>query len=310
MGRPGETGGLLLLGGKGGVGKTTCSAALAAYMAAAGRRTLLLTTDQTPSLGDVLGVPLTPEPREVERNLFALEMSQQAVTARWKALYGPDFSEVLGRLVDLPALDGETRHQLLDYIGSAPSLLEETMLDHLREMVEGGGWEQVVWDTAPAGETLALLSMPRALRKHLSAGARFYQRLDLVGKLSGRRTVAGIMEEWVERSERLEAFLSSRAAFLLVAQPEAMVVSQTRRVLASLRSAGMTVAGMIVNRVHAQEEEWGRAQAGQRAALRDLAREARLPLALLPARPGGWQGLPALREAGALLAEPLRWGQA
>jgi hypothetical protein len=75
-----------LVGGKGGVGKTTCAAALATRDALAGRRTLLITTDPAPSLADALGTPLTSVPRRIRLargRLDAAEIDAAAAMARW-----------------------------------------------------------------------------------------------------------------------------------------------------------------------------------------------------------------------------------
>lgn len=301
---------LLMFGGKGGVGKTTCSAAMAVHLAAEGQRVLLLTTDQTPSLSDLFDRPLTEGSTLVGPNLLALEIGPVEVARRWKEKFGPDFAEILGHFLDMEGLDAETRTQLLDYIGSAPSLLEETMLDLLAEFSGGGLFDRIVWDTAPAGETLALIGFPRAMRNHLTAGARLYQELDRVGRaLAGRRSIASVMDEWVARSERLEGFLRDRASFVLVAQPEPLVVAQTRRVLSSLREQGMKVAGLAVNRVVGETEgglskEMRAAQAKPLGELAELAQG--MPLAYLTASAGGVQGLKDLREMGRTLAAGLK----
>jgi arsenite/tail-anchored protein-transporting ATPase len=303
---------VLMFGGKGGVGKTTCSSALAVHFAAEGARTLLLTTDQTPSLSDLFDRPLGEGATLVAPNLLAMEIGADRVVALWKDKFGGDFAELLGHFLDLEALDAESRVQLLDYIGSAPSLLEETMLDHIADLAEGGVFDRVVWDTAPAGETLALIGLPRAMRRHLSAGARFYQELDRVGrKVAGGRSIAAVMDGWVERSDRLEAFLREAASFVLVAQPEPMVVAQSRRVLSSLRGQGVTVAGVVVNRV-AGQSECGSPQEVRAAQARPLAELAQmaegLPLAYLMGSPGGVQGLRDLHEMGRSLAAGLKLG--
>jgi arsenite-transporting ATPase len=171
---------VILFGGKGGVGKTTCSAATAVAFASRGHKTLIITSDMAPSLSDVFEEPVGDCVRELGTNLFAIEVGQDAIVDRWKKRFGRDFQDILSHLVDVDALDAESRHQLLDYIGSAPSLREETMLDLILDLVESGGYERVVWDTAPAGETLNLLSVPAFIRKHIRAGAKVFQGLDRI----------------------------------------------------------------------------------------------------------------------------------
>ena len=241
---------VILFGGKGGVGKTTCSAATAVEFASRGLKTLIITSDMTPSLSDVFETPIGDSVTALATNLFAVEVSQESIVNRWKKRFGQDFQDILSHLVDVEALDAESRHQLLDYIGSAPSLREETMLDLILDMVESGGYERVVWDTAPAGETLNLLSIPSFIRKHLRAGAKVFQGLDQLGKkITGKRSIAGIMDEWIAASERISRFLDSRAALVIVAVPESLVVSQANRLIALLRDYRVHLQGMVINRM-------------------------------------------------------------
>ncbi len=239
---------VLLVGGKGGVGKTTCSAAIAVYYATAGIRTLIVTSDRSPSLSDIFEQTIGDTVTAVSKNLDAYEISQEAIASWWRKKFGRDFSDILEHLIDLEALDKESRHQLLDYIGSAPSLQEETMLDVIRDMAENHGYDRIVWDTAPAGETLNLLDMPKNIRKHIRAGAKVFEGLDRIGKqLLGKRSIAAVMDDWIQASDQIARFIRDRSSFLVVANPETLVVKQVGRMLATLEEYKLPIRGLIVN---------------------------------------------------------------
>jgi arsenite/tail-anchored protein-transporting ATPase len=239
---------VLLVGGKGGVGKTTCSAAIATSYADSGMKTLIITSDLSPSLSDIFEQTIGDTVTEVSKNLDAYEINQEAVVAWWRKRFGQDFSDILAHLIDIEALDSESRHQILDYISSAPSLREETMLDIIRDLAENRGYDRIVWDTAPAGETLNLLDMPRNIRKHIRAGAKVFEGLDRIGKqLLGKRSIAGIMDGWIEASELIARFIREKSSFLIVANPEALVVKQVGRMITTLEEYQLPIRGLIIN---------------------------------------------------------------
>ena len=241
---------LLLFGGKGGVGKTTCSAAVAVHFASQGVRTLHITSDMAPSLGDIYKQDIGDKITTIAPHLQAMEISPDSVALTWKNKYGPDFAEILSHMLDMDGMEREGDLDILDYIGTAPSLREETLLDMIVDMAEEGRYQKIIWDTAPAGETLSLLHMPRLLRKHLRAGAKIYEAVDrLAGVVSRKRSLAGIMDEWTARSESIASFLVDSTVFFIVANPEALVVRQTERTMTSLVNSGFSINGMIINRI-------------------------------------------------------------
>jgi arsenite-transporting ATPase len=300
---------VILFGGKGGVGKTTCSAAVAVCCAAAGEKTIVVTSDMTPSLSDIFKETIGDTVKQIDENLSAVEISQEAIVVRWKQRFSRDFYDILSQLIDVDALDEESRHQLLDYIGSAPSLREETMLDLIVDMVEEGNYERVIWDTAPAGETLNLLDMPRSIRKHLRAGAKVFEGLDKIGKqLIGRRSIADTMDEWIMLSEKLARFIHDKTTFVIVANPEALVVKHVIRLMKTLADYDLPVHGMVVNCVIENADSdilraMRRNQQEHLSELRSLADG--LPVALLPRSPREITGRNALRTAGEALCRQL-----
>lgn len=300
---------VILFGGKGGVGKTTCSAAAAVVLASRGLKTLIITSDMTPSLSDVFEEPVGDCVRKLGDSLFAVELGQDAIVARWKKRFGRDFQDILSHIVDVEALDAESRTQLLDYIGSAPSLREETLLDLIVDLIETGGYERIVWDTAPAGETLNLLSMPAFIRKHLSAGAKVFQGLDLIGKqITGKRSIAEIMDGWIAVSERLSRFLLQRASFVVVANPESLVVSQARRLVHALKEHQVGLRGMVINRIveRADSPSLQAMKDAQDKYLPELLRMAEgLRVARLPLSLAEIKGMKALGEIGRVVVGEL-----
>ncbi len=300
---------LLLFGGKGGVGKTTCSAAVAVALAARGVRTLHLTSDAAPSLADIYRVEIGGTTTPILPALDAMEITQETVARVWKEKFGPDFLHILSHIMDVEGMLEEGRLDLLDYIGTAPALREETLLDMVREMAEGGRYQRIIWDTAPAGETLKLLGMPKLMRQHLRAGARVYEAVDrLAGMVSNRKTLATVMEEWVLRSEQLASFLVERTRFFIVANPEALVVHQAERMLLALREAGFEVGGLVVNRV--AERDGSEVLAGMHARQEPYVRRllelaGGMPVARVPLSGEELRGVAPLRELGAVLLEGL-----
>jgi len=265
-----------LFGGKGGVGKTTCSAAAALHLASTGKRTIIISSDLAPSLSDIFEMQIGATERKVCGNLYALEIGQEAITARWQEKFGPDFYEILSRLMDVEEIDSESEHKLAEYIGSAPALKEETTLDYILELAESKRYDAIIWDTAPAGETLGLLDMPRLIKEHLRAGAKVYEAMDRLGKGMRRmaRSVSEIMDEWIKASERIADFLRNpkQTEFIVVTNPDGMVVNHTRRLIETLHKYEVSVHAMIINRVvrEADSEFLVRMKEGQRPYLEQL----------------------------------------
>lgn len=241
---------LYLVCGKGGVGKTTVASAIAISLSTDNRKTLLLSTDFSPAVSDVLDVEVGPKITKINENLFAIEIDQKSITDRWIKKFGNDFNEILSRLINIESLDKEAKHNLLEYISSAPSLKEETMLDYIVELCQVGEFERVVWDSAPAGETLNLLNMPLLLKKHLTSGAKIYESIDKLTKFAkNKRTVSEIIDSWVELSAYISSFIKNNASFIVVTNPEKVVYHRTKDILNTLKEYEMNIKGGVINKI-------------------------------------------------------------
>ncbi len=242
---------VVMFAGKGGVGKTTLSAATALHFAGEGYRTLILTSDPAPSLGDIFEHEVGDRAVEVAPNLHALELSTEEVLRRWKQKFGGEVYEVLSSLVPV-------QEEIIDYIGSAPGIDEEFMLDYIAGIVRSGEYDRIVWDTAPAGHTLRLLRMPIIFIEHLDEAAKVYLRLysamlkirETLGLRKPRREIFDIIAGWRRLSEELLDFLRSpQVEVVPVAMPQGLSVAQLKRLMHELESFGIGVGKIVVNSV-------------------------------------------------------------
>ena len=146
----------ILYTGKGGVGKTSVAAATARRCAAAGMRTVVLSTDPAHSLSDSLDAELSGDPTPVAENLWGQEVqAQQEMERNWEAV-----QEWLGELLAERGVDRISAEELT----VPPGMDELFSLLQIKRHHESGDFDAIVVDCAPTGETLRLLSFPDVAR--------------------------------------------------------------------------------------------------------------------------------------------------
>jgi arsenite-transporting ATPase len=243
-----------MIGGKGGVGKTTCASSIALHFALQGKRTLIISSDPTPSLSDIFEMQIGDEETPIRGvgNLFGIEISSEVVLRKWKARFGPEIFEVVSSFASLD-------YDFVDYIGGAPGIEEEYMLSYILDMVESDKYDLVVWDTAPAGHTLRLLHLPQIFLKHLEAATKFYMNLysyleklkDTVKLKKGKKSLLEIISGWEDLAEKVVNFIRDprKSEFIIVTIPEALGVKQTERIIKDFDEYQLQVNHLIVNYV-------------------------------------------------------------
>ena len=306
---PGDTR-LVLFGGKGGVGKTTCAAAAAIAIARQVplRRVLIVSTDPAHSLADALGSPLADvavRVRNAPPNLLAREMDASAGFRAVRARYAEAVDELFDRLsrggaVGLDA--GHDRRVMQGLIDLAPPGIDELAgVIEVTDTIESHTNDLVIMDTAPSGHALRLLEMPALVQdwtKALMSILLKYQPVVRLGEFGAT------LVKLSQGLGRLRALLADphRAAFIVVTRGAALPRAETMRLLASLAGMRVHVPVVIVNAVgrgtcHACRDE-ARAEAREIAALqRELGNRrptilapAELPPPHAPARLRGWYG--------------------
>ena len=298
---------VLLFTGKGGVGKTTTSAATAALAARSGLKTLVLSTDPAHSLADALGVELGHEPTEIPLDGITGLYGQQVDTQRAFEDSWREVQHYLREVLEQGGVDPLEAEELT----VLPGADEVLALLELRAQAESGRWDVVVVDCAPTAETLRLLALPGALGWYMERVFPRERRVvrSLRPVLSQLAGLPMPPDKVFAAVERLHAELAAVQSLLtdpavssvrLVLTPEAVVVAEARRTLTSLSLYGYRVDGVVANRIFPTGSsdpfvaDWVAAQAEQLASVETSF--AGLPVWRSAYRPAEPVGLPRLLE--------------
>jgi arsenite-transporting ATPase len=239
---------VLFFGGKGGVGKTTCSTALALAASRAGRRVLLVSTDPAHSTSDILERPLGPDEREVLPNLWGQEIDEEAEARRY-------LDEAKQRLAGLfkPGVLREASRQI-ELAGSMPGATDVAVFERMATIVlaRRDAFDLVVFDTAPTGHALRLLRMPELMAAWVQALAA--RRRDALAAASPATAPDPVLAALAARADRLRRFHAAltregECAFVLVLVPERLPIEESARALHLLEDLGVPLGGVVVNRV-------------------------------------------------------------
>jgi arsenite-transporting ATPase len=128
-----------------------------------------------------------------------------------------------------------------------PGLSDEFMVDFIKDLSNNGEYRHIIWDTAPLGQTLALLKTPGMLREHMKPAPRIYSQLKLGSET--KLPVLEILKSWEKLSGEDMEFLKRDVRFTLVTIPEALAVEQLDDILAELDKNGFKTWQLIVNNV-------------------------------------------------------------
>jgi arsenite/tail-anchored protein-transporting ATPase len=281
----------LFFTGKGGVGKTSVSTATALALADAGKRVLLVSTDAASNLDEMLGVPLKNEPVPVPGapGLSVLNIdptnAAEAYRSRVLSQLGSEASDV----------ERDTVKEQL----SGACTTEIAAFDEFAGLLSGAGvgFEHVVFDTAPTGHTLRLLSLPKAWTGFLEGNDR---GASCLGPHSGLKT-----QEARFREAMRTLMDPARTTVVLVTSPDPRAIAEAGHAAEELAALGLSSQRLVVNGVFrasersdaialALEERGAHAMAALPPSL------AGLPCDEVPLRPRDTIGLDALR---ALLSE-------
>ena len=242
---------LILFGGKGGVGKTTCAASTALYLAK-NFKTLLISTDPAHSVADSLGLKIGDEIKEVEgiKNLSALEISAEKALSKFKIEYDVE----IRRIFDTSTyLDKEDIDSILAL--TIPGIDEVMGFKTIVDLIEEGKFDKYIVDTAPTGHALRLLTLPELLDDWIKVMAKMrWKYRYMVERFAGKYKpdeADDFLLSMKKTVKRIENLLKDqqRCEFIVITIPESMAILETERLINNLSKYGINVRQLVINNV-------------------------------------------------------------
>ncbi|MFB5661789.1 ArsA family ATPase [Alteribacillus sp. HJP-4] len=254
---------IVFFGGKGGVGKSTSSSAFALAAAKKRKKTLLVSTDPAHNLSDLFDEEIGDKKRKLTDCLWGLEISPENESRRYinqvkdnlKGLVKSHMAEEVNRQIDMAAV--------------SPGSEEAALFDRLVEIVldEKENFDLIVFDTAPTGHTVRLLSLPELMEAWIE------------GMLQRRQSINENYSQWLNDGEpvddpiyrvlmnRKDKFSAARkvlmdnkrTAYIYVLVPEKLPIAETKRAVKLLEKTELRVNALVVNKcmpVHAGDSEF------------------------------------------------------
>jgi arsenite/tail-anchored protein-transporting ATPase len=248
----------VFVGGKGGVGKTTTSCCLSVQLAKVRPNVLIVSTDPAHNLSDAFGQKFGREPIKVNgyENLSCMEVDSSS-DQEWEA----HEAQLQAQGVDPDGLQSGMGSIMKDLMTSVPGIDEAMAFAELMKMVQEMNYSTIVFDTAPTGHTLRLLSFPKTMESAIG------KLLDLKNRFSGMlSTVTGMMgaggaehvETMITKLEQLKGLIDQvhnqirdplKTTFVCVCIPEFLSIYETERLVQELSKSEIDTHNVVVNQV-------------------------------------------------------------
>jgi arsenite-transporting ATPase len=246
----------IMFGGKGGLGKTTFSAATAYWLARRGHRVLVFSVDPQASLSDIFqrdifGKGAVP----IADNLWAQEIDADSHVKAYQ-------NEIRQKILDMYGFD-EVPEEIENYIAAAsaePAMEESAIFDAVVDIVVEGEYDYYIYDLVPLGHALYYLSMAKVYDEWITRITRLREEMreyEKVANVMRRRKELEedqILNELVYIKDRIGASSriltdSQKTAFFFVVVPEEMIILDTRKAAELFAKFDVPIAGYVVNRV-------------------------------------------------------------
>src|SRR5437762_8902210 len=250
----------IMFGGKGGLGKTTFSAATAYWLARQGKRVLVFSVDPQASLSDIFQQDIFGKgPVKIMENLWAQEIDADSHIQEYQ-------DEIRKKILDMYGLDA-VPEEIEDYIQAAsaePAMEESAIFDSVVDIVVQGDYDYYIYDLVPLGHALYYLSMAKVYDEWIGKITRLREEMREYEEVAARmKRQKGVEEDQIlgelqyirGRINAASKILTDRerTAFFFVIVPEEMILLDTRKAAEMFAKFDVPIGGYVVNRVLPEE---------------------------------------------------------
>jgi len=247
---------IIFYGGKGGVGKTTCSTARSINYANNGLKTLLISTDPAHSISDVLEIKIGNKILNIRENLDCLEIDPEYESE----IYINKIRENMRTILSSVIIDDINKQ--LDAAMISPGTHESALFDKMSEIIieKYDDYDYIIFDTAPTGHTLRLLTLPELLEGWMSSLIKKRKHIASMKKMINRKTdekdpVLSILEKRLERIIKIKKILieGNDLSICFVINAEKLPIEETKKAITLLEKYDLPVDQIIINRILPEE---------------------------------------------------------
>jgi arsenite-transporting ATPase len=246
----------VMFGGKGGLGKTTFSAATAYWLAQQGKKVLVFSVDPQASLSDIFQQDIFGKgPVKIMDNLWAEEIDADRHIKEYQ-------QEIRQKILDMYGLD-EVPQEIEDYIQAAsaePAMEESAIFDSVVDIVNEGDYDYYIYDLVPLGHALYYLSMAKVYDEWIAKITRLREEMREYEEVAARMKrqkevdedqILGELQYIRNRINSASRILTDkeRTAFFFVITPEQMILLDTKKAAGLFAKFDVPIGGYVVNRV-------------------------------------------------------------
>jgi len=249
---------IVFFGGKGGVGKTTCSAAFAYYCSQNNMKTLVISTDPAHSLSDIFNSKIGSTITYLADNLYGLEIDSEEESKKYIKNIKVNMKDIVS-----PIIISEISRQL-DAALVSPGSEEAAIFDKVVEIIidYNSKYDQIIFDTAPTGHTLRLLSLPELLGAwldNLIKKRRKALKLMEMASIHDKNTkeelqndpIIKILQHRKDKFEKAREIIidQQKVSFMFVINAEKLPIEETKKAVKILEKYHICVRGLVVNKI-------------------------------------------------------------